>query len=201
MGRAGHQSERGSRSRSRSSRWRTSECDTEKHGEIPTSVDDSTSASPHEFLLKMGADKLPHGEGRTLYQHLCGTQDLLAQARRPVHEQLAGLFHSIYGTRPYTRTRGLVTREEVVKTIGFRAETLVFLFCTLRHRTADILDCIFDTETNESLLWLEYCNHLDMDLDEFGRPDHPDLEHLARKMVTKPDLNKLTSGRRSSGPQ
>jgi hypothetical protein len=153
-------------------------------------------------LLEVGVDTLSHAGDASLYQHLCGTEDLLAKAGRPVHEQLAGLFHSIYGTRSYKKTRGLVTREEVVEVIGVRAETLAFLFCSLRDRTSGIEDCIFDDETNESLLWLEYCNLLDMDLREFGRPDDPDLSRLARKMWSKPDLDRLTRRRqcRSSRP-
>eukprot|EP00930_Biecheleria_cincta_P069705 TRINITY_DN57413_c0_g1_i1.p1 TRINITY_DN57413_c0_g1~~TRINITY_DN57413_c0_g1_i1.p1 ORF type:complete len:199 (-),score=12.92 TRINITY_DN57413_c0_g1_i1:181-777(-) len=179
-----------SRSRSRNGRCSTPEDqDAERRKKMADGPD--RLSTPREFLLKLGVDKLPHGDDRTLYEHLCGTEHLLAQARRPVHEQLAGLFHSIYGTRPYRRTRGLVAREEVVKIIGLRAESLVFLFCSLRRRSSDILDCIFDDETNESLLWLEYCNHLDQDMDEFGRPDHPDLQRLARKMTNKPDMDML----------
>merc|ERR1712187_115660 len=145
-----------------------------------------------------GCDKLPHGGDRTLYQHLCGVEDLLAKAGRPVHEQIAGLYHSIYGTdnsaaggsSGYGRSAGLVTRAEVVKVIGFEAETLAFLFCNLKHRD-DIISCIFDEQTNQSLLWLEYTNLLEMDLHEFGEPDDPKLRKLARIMATKPPLERL----------
>jgi Domain of unknown function (DUF6817) len=85
-----------------------------------------------QFLLgPAGADKIRHS-GRTLYEHLVGTHDLL-QAwgnSKPVCD--AGLFHSIYGTKHFKRqTWPLSDRETIRGLIGRDAEALAHAFCTV----------------------------------------------------------------------
>jgi (p)ppGpp synthase/HD superfamily hydrolase len=78
-------------------------------------------------------DRIPIGEikhfGRPLKEHLMGTHDLLAQWRNAKHVCLAGLFHSVYGTKTFS-TAALRTesRDDVRALIGERAEALAFIF-------------------------------------------------------------------------
>ena len=79
----------------------------------------------------LGADDVGHS-GRTLFAHLKGTYELLRSWGVAEEVCVAGLFHSVYGTRvfrhrclePTARNRGLVAYM-----IGERAERLVYLFC------------------------------------------------------------------------
>jgi hypothetical protein len=91
--------------------------------------------SHRKFLLGPArADKVRHS-GRSLYEHLCGTHDLL-QAwgnREPVCT--AGLFHSIYGTRRFRhRAWPFSDRRTIVDLIGPEAERLACVFCWIDHR-------------------------------------------------------------------
>lgn len=82
------------------------------------------------FLEAHGAKAAPHS-GRTLYEHLKGTYDLLRDWGAPKHVQLAGLFHSIYGTQYFGHASvPLTERHKVRALIGDTAERLVFAFCT-----------------------------------------------------------------------
>jgi hypothetical protein len=88
----------------------------------------------YEQALKfaLGADKVGHS-GRTLYEHLKGTHDLLLEWGAPEHVRLAGLFHSIYGTIYFKHQclePTLKNRELVAELIGQKAERLAYLFCT-----------------------------------------------------------------------
>lgn len=83
------------------------------------------------FLQQRGAQHTAHS-GHTLWAHLAGVHDLLARwgAARPL--QLAGLFHSVYGTQVFAKTSVLKTeRASVIRLIGEPAETLVWLFAHL----------------------------------------------------------------------
>jgi hypothetical protein len=87
-----------------------------------------------ETALKfaLGADKVGHS-GRTLYEHLKGTHDLLLRWGALRHVRLAGLFHSIYGTKTFRHQclePTLKNRELVAELIGQKAEQLAYLFCT-----------------------------------------------------------------------
>lgn len=82
-----------------------------------------------ELLREYQADHTPHGN-RTLYHHLKGTHDLLANWGNPTPVCLAGLFHSIYGTEDFTmRTASLDDRHRIRAAIGVEAEQLAYLFC------------------------------------------------------------------------
>ena len=50
-----------------------------------------------EYLNSVGADKIPHRES-DLLTHSRNVSDMLRDYGRPVDEQVAGLFHSVYGT-------------------------------------------------------------------------------------------------------
>lgn len=76
--------------------------------------------------------------GRTLYDHLKGTYDLLSGMEALEHVRLAGLFHSIYGTNVF-RTQAVSDRNEVREVIGHRAERLVYIFCSC-NRPRELID-------------------------------------------------------------
>lgn len=82
------------------------------------------------FLVDfLHADRVPH-QNRHLYDHLCGTYDLLAAWGNPAHVCLAGLFHSIYGTKHFRRaTLPFSQRRQLRQLIGYDAEQLAYLFC------------------------------------------------------------------------
>lgn len=83
--------------------------------------------SPRDYLLSLGTDKIEH-TGRSFYEHLCNTEDILRIARLPKEVQLAGLFHSIYGTS-FFKSNINIDRTIIKDIIGEYAEYLVWIFC------------------------------------------------------------------------
>jgi aspartyl/asparaginyl beta-hydroxylase (cupin superfamily) len=93
------------------------------------------SRSVEELLHEMGADDFPHANGRSLYQHLMGTQAILRCWSQPDWLCDAGALHSIYGTEIYQRQLvPLVRRSEVQAVAGWRAERLAYLFGIVSRR-------------------------------------------------------------------
>jgi hypothetical protein len=87
-----------------------------------------------DLLLARSADKTAHAHERSLLTHLTGTARLLLLWNAPIDTVRAGLCHSIYGTNAF-RTASLKRNERrlLQKTIGRRAEALVWSFATLRR--------------------------------------------------------------------
>lgn len=80
------------------------------------------------FLIQHGAVELGHSTGELL-AHLRGTQALLVHWQAPRPLQLAGLFHSVYGTESYRQTLiPLTLRPTVEALVGPEAERLAYLF-------------------------------------------------------------------------
>jgi len=85
--------------------------------------------SPQSLLDNVPLESIEHF-GRPLKEHLSGTYDLLLEWCSPVPVCLAGLLHSIYGTRTFTHaTLEISARSQVKEKIGSEAEQLVYLFC------------------------------------------------------------------------
>jgi hypothetical protein len=82
------------------------------------------------FLLEhIGADKVRHS-GRDFYTHLSGTHDLLRKWGNSEAVCLAGLFHSIYGTRIFRHQAWPIERRDTIRDlIGPEAELLAYVFC------------------------------------------------------------------------
>ncbi len=81
------------------------------------------------LLSKLHVDKSPH-TGRSLLDHLRGTQELLEAWENPRAVCLAGLFHSVYATQSYKHQSVTYSRRELIRrAIGTRAERLAYLFC------------------------------------------------------------------------
>ena len=80
------------------------------------------------YLKACGTTRSPHS-GRSLYNHLCGTEKVLKSWGCTQKVISAGLFHSIYGTNAYRfSTLDASNRDALMKLIGEDAELLVYLF-------------------------------------------------------------------------
>jgi hypothetical protein len=89
-----------------------------------------------ETFLRTQTDGVRHS-GRTLFEHLKGTHDLLQRQGAPDYVCLAGLFHSIYGTNIFRHNTVPITRRDlVVDLIGLPAERLAFIFCSCERPRA-----------------------------------------------------------------
>lgn len=115
--------------------------------------------------------------GRPLADHLIGTHDLLAQWGNPVDVCLAGLFHSVYGTKTFrTSTIGIDSRNGLRALIGKSAEELVFVFgmsdrrhlllqnpsppyCWKDYRTGELAE--INVHTFSSLIEIEVANFIE----------------------------------------
>ena len=84
----------------------------------------------HRFLVEhLQAVEIPHS-GRSLFDHLKGTHDLLAQWGNPPAICHAGLMHSLYGTWHFrTQAFPIARREAIQALIGKEAEFLAYVFC------------------------------------------------------------------------
>ena len=102
-----------------------------------------------EFLLKAGAGQVSHS-GRTLFDHLSGTYELLKSWGNKEVICVAGLFHSVYGTQTFACH--LIDRDQrngVAGVIGVEAERLVFLFCNCDR------DCFFENIGSDEILLVD----------------------------------------------
>lgn len=89
----------------------------------------SDLASALTFLKLIGTSKIKHSN-RNLYEHLANTSGLLQQWLEPEDVQLAGLFHSIYGTSQFHTCAFPIEGRHIIKqVIGDRAESLAYMFC------------------------------------------------------------------------
>jgi hypothetical protein len=93
------------------------------------------------LLLELGTNRMPHGNGRSLYEHLLGMATIAAAWGLPVVARRAALFHSVYGTSVYRgRAAGLEARRTIARAIGDEAEHLAHAFGDLdRARFRDAI--------------------------------------------------------------
>lgn len=135
--------------------------------------------SRHEvFLTELGAKEVEHS-GRTLYDHLKGTHDILQQWKSPAEVCLAGLFHSIYGTEYFKHASLPLDRRHVLQElIGAKAEELAYQFCTTPRAELK----------GTSLLAIKHANQLEQEFERCW----PWLEAaLAREVVVLKDGTRL----------
>lgn len=104
-----------------------------------------------EFLRNRASD-IPHSN-TTLFNHLYGTYKILKSHGADDTTCLAGLYHSVYGTEFYNRLS--LDREHVKEIIGKEAEDLVFRFCSLYDRDAQLL---VTTDVDPRLVHIAYAN-------------------------------------------
>ncbi|MGV3724352.1 MAG: DUF6817 domain-containing protein [Actinomycetota bacterium] len=90
-----------------------------------------------DYLVSVGADKIPHTETRFL-SHLIGVYRDLKEWEAEEHVCLAGLFHSIYGTEMFQGfSLPLSERSSIRELIGERAERLAYINCALTRASLD----------------------------------------------------------------
>jgi (p)ppGpp synthase/HD superfamily hydrolase len=108
------------------------------------------------FLISLDADKTRHS-GRSLYDHLKGVHDLLRDWDNEHHVCMAGLFHSIYGTKTF-KHKSLNDRAKLIEMIGLKAELLVHYFST---KDRPFFESIEDKNVRRNLLEIEAANLLE----------------------------------------
>jgi hypothetical protein len=87
------------------------------------------------FLLQQLHTNQVRHSGRDFYTHLEGTHNLLQAWGNPEAICVAGLFHSIYGTRHFRYSAFPVTDRDVIRgLIGVEAEFLAYVFCVSDRR-------------------------------------------------------------------
>lgn len=134
---------------------------------------------PYEDLLKQFHTDTTSHTGRTLFDHLKGTRDLLKKWEMPEHVQVAGLFHSIYGTNIFTvKSASFEDRDLLKALIGTKAEWLAYLFCVaqrpqaffdafednyIHHRETYYGHMVTSVEIHE-LIAIEVANHIEQDM-------------------------------------
>jgi hypothetical protein len=106
-----------------------------------------------EFLIGLDANKTRHS-GRTLFEHLKGVHDLLRDWDNGTDVCLAGLFHSIYGTKVFAH-QSLHDRGALVNMIGVKAELLVHHFAT---GDRPLFPSVEDKEMRKQLMEIEAAN-------------------------------------------
>ncbi len=115
-----------------------------------------------DYLNSVGADKIPHRES-DLLTHSRNVSDMLRAYGRPEGEQVAGLFHSVYGTE-FQQYKITIPRDTIRDLIGEYSESIVNLFCTLNDRVHTILyGKGLKDPIKTTLRWLEYCNIKEQD--------------------------------------
>jgi len=146
---------------------------------------DETARPALDLLDGFGTETIDHF-GRSLRDHLAGTERLLLGWCAPAHVCRAGLFHAIYGTATFPQASSeSAQRRRIRELIGDRAEVLVHIFCTadrkrllldnlsppyqwVDHRTGRV--ATLDADTLTELVMLEVANFLE----QFAaRPDLP----------------------------
>jgi hypothetical protein len=89
-----------------------------------------------EAFIRVQTESVGHS-GRTLFEHLKGTHDLLQRRGAADYVCLAGLFHSIYGTNIFRhQALPISERNRVKDLIGDRAELLAYIFCSCNRPRA-----------------------------------------------------------------
>jgi hypothetical protein len=134
---------------------------------------------PYEDCLKQFHTDTTSHTGRTLFEHLKGTRDLLKKWGMPEHVQVAGLFHSIYGTNIFTTPSASFTDRDLLQAlIGTKAEWLAYLFCVAKRPKA-FFDAFEDNSIHNrfgfhshmvtnveihELIAIEIANHMEQDM-------------------------------------
>mgnify|MGYP003116211016 CR=1 FL=1 len=112
-----------------------------------------------EYLIELGADKVPHSGG-TLLEHLIGVHDILSSNGAPQYVCDAGLYHSIYGTFVF-KHQTTKDRDKVREVIGYDAERLVNEFCLLQNPRKYFIGELQDGDLRRYLTLLNDANYIE----------------------------------------
>lgn len=146
----------------------------------------------HAWLLRacLQADHVGHS-GRSLFDHLVGTFDLLRAWGASRDVALAGLFHSIYGTKTFRHQCVEPTpenRDLIAHFIGERAELLAYIFCTSKRSGFLEMGHHEASQDLKDLLEIEAANLLEQGAAKRAKPGtaiwrlagHPGISAAAR---------------------
>jgi len=109
--------------------------------------------------------------GRTFLHHLFGVADVASYYKFDKDVIKACYFHSIYGTEFYEFNKD-ITREDIKKQIGDKAESLVHEFCTMTDRINTILK-----SDNKQLKQIEFANLIEQNTNGKNNQIIEQLEH------------------------
>ena len=113
-----------------------------------------------EYLIELGADKVPHSDG-TLLEHLIGVHDILSSNGAPQYVCDAGLYHSIYGTVSFEH-KPTEDRNQIRELIGSAAENLVYEFSILERPRTYFIGELSDGQLRQDLTLLNGANEMEM---------------------------------------
>lgn len=125
------------------------------------------------FLIDLGTIVTEHS-GRTLFDHLKGTHDLLRDWGNDEDVCNAGLFHSIYGTKTFHHV-SITDRRAVREQIGDYAELLV---TTFRTKDRPFFASIMNERMRSQLMEIEAANLLEQGANK------KTLQALAKKKIS-----------------
>ena len=131
-----------------------------------------TNADKLNFVLE--ATKTHKHQGKDFFNHLFQTSGIVEKLCQdlgiedPQYLIDAALYHSIYGTDYYEFNEN-ISRENVTKLIGEKAEKLVHFFCSLPERNIQILQHKFDKRLQRDLYIIEYANLLELSITDVQR--------------------------------
>lgn len=94
----------------------------------------------------------------TLLNHCIGVYNELVKLQAPLHVQMAGLFHSVYGTEHFNPDIN-INRDELKDIIGEEAENLVYQFCNQNNKEEFYLK---NYHTHRDLFFIAYANMIDL---------------------------------------
>lgn len=112
---------------------------------------DANESKAIDFLQKI-CEKIPHSN-TLLFNHLYGTWKILKNQGCSKNVCLAGMFHSVYGTEFFNNLQ--IDREQLIHIIGNEAEDIVYRFCSLQNRDAELLH---EGCTQQDLIQIAYAN-------------------------------------------
>ncbi|CAL8468548.1 g8088 [Coccomyxa elongata] len=94
--------------------------------------------TPEEFVVKVGTGTIVHNSGDLFGDHLKAVQRVLKEWGVGKELELAGLFHSIYGTEGFQDFQlSLDRRQDVKRLVGERAEHCAYCNCVMDRETLD----------------------------------------------------------------
>lgn len=123
---------------------------------IDEKKDISTTQIKAFQYLQQKAEGIEHS-GDTFINHCIGTYNELVKMQTPLHVQLAGLFHSFYGTETF-KSNIQINRDELKSIIGEKSENLVFEFCNQKNKEEFYLK---NYKTHKDLAFISLANLID----------------------------------------
>jgi aspartate beta-hydroxylase len=94
--------------------------------------DDPVADELIDFLRREGANRLAHGRGRNLLDHLVETYAVMRRWKQPAWLAHAALIHSVYGTEEFGPSLISPTRRHELSGIaGEQPERMAYLFCDI----------------------------------------------------------------------